>query len=94
MAESAISLCPSSDELRRAQSSADARLPSACGFDALASRGWIGKSTNPLDAPLIQFNYMSSEQDWREFRSAVRITREIIHQQALDMYRGREISRA
>ena len=35
---------------------------------------------------------MSSEQDWQEFRDAIRITREIMHQPALDNYRGREIS--
>ena len=35
---------------------------------------------------------MSTEQDWREFRDAIRITREIMHQPALDPYRGDEIS--
>ena len=35
---------------------------------------------------------MSTEQDWREFRDAIRITREIMHQPALDPYRGEEIS--
>ncbi|WP_438873865.1 GMC oxidoreductase, partial [Vibrio cholerae] len=35
---------------------------------------------------------MSTEQDWQEFRDAIRITREIIHQPALDPYRGRELS--
>ena len=35
---------------------------------------------------------MSHEQDWQEFRDAIRITREIMNQPALDKYRGREIS--
>jgi choline dehydrogenase len=35
---------------------------------------------------------MSTEQDWREFRDAIRITREIMQQPALDPYRGEEIS--
>ena len=35
---------------------------------------------------------MSTEQDWEEFRSAIRITREIMAQPALDDYRGEEIS--
>ena len=35
---------------------------------------------------------MSHEQDWQEFRDAIRITREIMSQPALDNYRGREIS--
>ena len=50
------------------------------------------KSLNPHDHPSILFNYMSHEQDWQEFRDGIRITREIMHQPALDEYRGREIS--
>ncbi|MBD8168747.1 choline dehydrogenase [Erwinia persicina] len=49
-------------------------------------------SKNPHDHPSILFNYMSQEQDWREFRAAIRITREIMQQRALDPYRGKEIS--
>jgi choline dehydrogenase len=57
------------------------------------SRGHVYlKSTNPYDHPSILFNYMSTEQDWREVRDAVSITREILHQPALDQYRGKEIS--
>ncbi|MFB2537725.1 choline dehydrogenase [Acinetobacter sp. c3-l95] len=57
------------------------------------SRGRIRlKSLNPHDHPSILFNYMSHEQDWQEFRDGIRITREIMHQPALDEFRGREIS--
>lgn len=57
------------------------------------SRGRIRlKSLNPHDHPSILFNYMSHEQDWQEFRDGIRITREIMHQPALDEYRGHEIS--
>lgn len=57
------------------------------------SRGRVQiKSRDPHQHPSILFNYMSSEQDWQEFRDAIRITREIIKQPALDKYRGREIS--
>lgn len=57
------------------------------------SRGRIRlKSLNPHEHPSILFNYMSHEQDWQEFRDGIRITREIMHQPALDEYRGREIS--
>lgn len=57
------------------------------------SRGRIRlKSLNPHDHPSILFNYMSHEQDWQEFRDGIRITREIMHQPALDDYRGLEIS--
>ncbi|MEC5209237.1 choline dehydrogenase [Psychrobacter sp. PL15] len=49
-------------------------------------------STDPSAHPSILFNYMSHDQDWREFRAAMRLTREIIHQPALDAFRGRAIS--
>ncbi|WAS99744.1 choline dehydrogenase [Rouxiella chamberiensis] len=57
------------------------------------SRGRVQvKTKDPRQHPSILFNYMSSEQDWHEFRDAIRITREIMAQPALDRYRGREIS--
>lgn len=57
------------------------------------SRGRVQvTSKNPFDHPSILFNYMSTEQDWQEFRDAIRITREIMQQPALDPYRGEEIS--
>lgn len=57
------------------------------------SRGHVRiKSRDPHQHPAILFNYMSHEQDWQEFRDAIRITREIMHQPTLDKYRGREIS--
>ncbi|MCU9948181.1 choline dehydrogenase [Pseudomonas sp. PDM13] len=57
------------------------------------SRGRIRlKSRDPREHPSILFNYMSSEQDWQEFRDGIRITREIMAQPALDKYRGRELS--
>jgi choline dehydrogenase len=49
-------------------------------------------SPDPLKAPRIRFNYMSHEQDWREFRDAIRLTRDIMTQPALDRYRGRELA--
>lgn len=57
------------------------------------SRGHVhAKSLDPREHPSILFNYQSTDQDWQEFRDAIRITREIIAQPALDEYRGREIS--
>ncbi|MDU2786018.1 MAG: choline dehydrogenase, partial [Enterobacter sp.] len=42
------------------------------------SRGHVRiKSRDPHQHPAILFNYMSHEQDWQEFRDAIRITREI-----------------
>ncbi|MBP6116393.1 MAG: choline dehydrogenase [Neisseriaceae bacterium] len=57
------------------------------------SRGRIKiKSLDPKAHPSLLFNYMSHEQDWEEFRAGIRLTREIMHQRALDPYRGRELA--
>ncbi|MFM9836251.1 MAG: choline dehydrogenase [Methylophilaceae bacterium] len=57
------------------------------------SRGRIEiRSKDPKQHPSILFNYMSTSQDWREFRAGVRITRNIMRQPALAAYVGREIS--
>lgn len=57
------------------------------------SRGRVHlRSKDPRQHPSILFNYMSADQDWREFRAGIRITRDIIRQQALVPYAGREIS--
>ncbi len=50
------------------------------------------RSSDPFEKPKILFNYMSHPDDWVDFRHAVRLTREIFGQAALDPYRGREIS--
>ena len=47
---------------------------------------------NPEGSPRVSFNYMSKSQDWKEFRSAVRLTREIFSQNALAEYCGQELS--
>jgi choline dehydrogenase len=57
------------------------------------SRGSVTlRSSDPYLKPKIVFNYMSHSDDWTDFRHAVRLTREIFGQAALDPYRGREIS--
>ena len=57
------------------------------------SRGRVHlRSKDPRQHPSILFNYMSSEQDWAEFRAGIRITREIMRQSALAPYTGREIT--
>ena len=57
------------------------------------STGWVRLSSpDAADAPRIQFNYMQEQADWEEFRSAVRLTREVIAQDAFAPYRGDEIS--
>ena len=57
------------------------------------SRGSVSiKSPDPHDDPLIQFNYLATEQDRDDWRTCVRLTREVIAQPAMDPYRGDEIS--
>jgi choline dehydrogenase len=57
------------------------------------SRGYVRiKSANPKDAPTIVFNYMSTEQDRKEMRAAIRLTREVFMQKAFDRFRGEELS--
>jgi choline dehydrogenase len=57
------------------------------------SRGWVKlASANPRDKVRILFNYMSTEQDWLEMRTGVRLTREIFAQKAFDGLRGRELA--
>ncbi len=57
------------------------------------SRGWVRlDKTNPRNAPRVQFNYMSHEDDWLEMRACVRLTREIFRQPAIAAYAGRELA--
>ena len=57
------------------------------------SRGHVRvRSAKPTDAPEIVFNYMGTEQDRKEMRAAIRLTREVFAQQAFDRYRGEELS--
>jgi choline dehydrogenase len=56
------------------------------------SRGFVRlRSNRPEDGPKILFNYMSHRDDWTEFRSCVRLTREIMEQKALEPFRAEEI---
>ncbi len=56
------------------------------------SRGAVTlRSANAEDAPVIRFNYMSHEADWEDFRTCIRLTREIFGQQAFKPFAGKEI---
>ncbi|WP_323779760.1 choline dehydrogenase [Leisingera sp.] len=56
------------------------------------SRGAVTlNSADPKDAPSILFNYMSTEQDWIDFRKCVRLTREIFAQDAMKPFLKHEI---
>ena len=56
------------------------------------SRGrvWI-ESNDPKSKPRILFNYISTKQDKQDWRDCIRLTREIIQQDAFAPYRGKEI---
>ncbi|MGA8259667.1 MAG: choline dehydrogenase [Arenicellales bacterium] len=57
------------------------------------SRGRVRlRSADPSVAPSILFNYLSTDQDRREWLEAVEKTREIFSQPAFDPYRGEELS--
>ena len=56
------------------------------------SRGWIKlRSSNPSDHPIIQFNYLETEDDRKQMRESVRIARKIFLQDAFKPYLGKEI---
>ncbi len=56
------------------------------------SRGSVTlRSGNPTDAPVIRFNYMSQPEDWEDFRTCIRLTREIFGQEAFKPYLKEEL---
>ena len=53
------------------------------------SRGSVTlSSANPAVKPDIQFNYMSKDKDWSDFRKCVKLTRELLQQKAFEPYAG------
>ncbi len=56
------------------------------------SRGRVSlRSADPGAAPVIRFNYMSHPDDWEEFRTCIRLTREIFAQPAFEPFVKHEI---
>ncbi|CAH2408334.1 choline dehydrogenase [Mesorhizobium escarrei] len=56
------------------------------------SRGTVSlRSSRPRDYPAIQPNYLAEEEDWVDSRNAIRLSREILQQDALRPYRGKEL---
>jgi choline dehydrogenase len=56
------------------------------------SRGQVTlTSADPSEAPKIEFNYMSTAQDWEDFRTCIRLTREIFGQEAFAPFVKHEI---
>ncbi|MBP2703053.1 choline dehydrogenase [Microbispora sp. RL4-1S] len=50
------------------------------------------KSTDPREKPALRFNYLSTEQDRREWVEAVRVARNILNQPAMAEFNGGELS--
>lgn len=57
------------------------------------ARGWVKiKSPDPRVKPRLQFNYLSTAKDRREWVEAIRIARHILNQPAFDPFNGGELS--
>jgi choline dehydrogenase len=57
------------------------------------TRGWVRiRSTDPMEHPSMQFNYLSTDQDKREWVEAVRVARHILNQPAFDPFNMGELS--
>lgn len=57
------------------------------------ARGWVKiRSTDPREKPSIQFNYLSTDQDRREWVEAISVARRILSQPAFSDVDGGEIS--
>ncbi len=50
------------------------------------------KSTDPHEHPALRFNYLSTDQDRREWVEAIRVARRILSQSAMDPFNGGETS--
>ena len=50
------------------------------------------RSTDPREHPALRFNYLSTEQDRREWVEAVQVARHILNQPAMDEFNGGETS--
>lgn len=57
------------------------------------SRGYLGlRSANPLDAPIIQPNFLEEEQDRKTMLKAAKVAMEIMQEPAFDAYRKEMIT--
>jgi choline dehydrogenase len=50
------------------------------------------KSKDPREHPALRFNYLSTEQDRREWAEAIRVARKLLNQPAMEPYNAGEVS--
>ncbi|MCM2423951.1 choline dehydrogenase [Streptomyces sp. RKAG293] len=50
------------------------------------------KSSDPREHPALRFNYLSTEQDRREWVEAIRVARKLLNQPAMEPYNAGEVS--
>ncbi|MGH3382533.1 MAG: choline dehydrogenase [Actinoallomurus sp.] len=50
------------------------------------------RSTDPSEHPALRFNYLSTEQDRREWVEAIQVARDILNQPAMEAFNGGELS--
>lgn len=50
------------------------------------------KSKDPHEHPALRFNYLSTEQDRREWVEAIRVARKLLNQPSMEEYNGGEVS--
>ncbi len=57
------------------------------------ARGWVKiRSTDPMEHPSMQFNYLSTDQDRREWVEAIQVARSILTQPAFGPFNDGELS--
>lgn len=57
------------------------------------SRGHVSlRSSDPMDAPRIHFNFLSHPDDLERLRAAFRLARKVLASASLDRYRGEEVT--
>ena len=60
-----------------------------------AARGFVKlQDADPSSPPRIRFNYMSGENDWRDFRHCIRTVREVFAQNAMKEFTGAPLAPA
>ena len=50
------------------------------------------RANDPLQAPVLTFNYLSTEQDRRDWIEGVHVTRDLLNQPAFTLFDGGELS--